>query len=268
MLCWCSTFDSDWIWLRTAAACSNLSCSAKPCIFVFEVGHHFGLAPAQEFAGVLDVDAVVLARDRRHARRAAAADLVQQAGPRAVRVDAVLAGAQHEHLLQDLHRLLHRPGARERPEVLALLVERTAVVGHARHVLAGDLQVGIRFIVAEQDVEARLERLDQVVFEDQRFGLAVRDRGLEPRDALDHHGDARAGQVLLEVARHALLQVARLADVQHRVVERRNSGTRPAGWAAWRRWPAPARADPASARQVRQERLRTFDYLVWLRRLA
>jgi hypothetical protein len=185
---------------------------------LFQVFQHLALAPAQELGRVVDVALVVFRRDQLDARAAAAADLVQQAGPRAVVEDAVLAGAQLEHLLQQLHRFLHRPGAREGTEVLVLLVQRAAVIGHARRVSAGDLQVGVRFIVAEQDVVARLERLDQVVFQDQRLGLAVRHRGLEARDLRHHHRDARARQILLEVARHAVLEVARLADVQDLVL--------------------------------------------------
>src|SRR5471032_639538 len=187
--------------------------------FLFQVGQHFALPAAQEARGVVDVDLVVLGRDQFHARRAAAADLVQQAGPGAVGVDAVLAGADQEHLLQNLHRLLDRPRIGEGSEVLVFFIHRAAIVDHARRVAAGDLQVGIRFIVAEQDVEARVLRLDQVVFQDQRLGLAVRDRGLQPRDALDHHGDAWAAEVFLEVVRDALLQVARLADVEQLVVD-------------------------------------------------
>jgi hypothetical protein len=183
-----------------------------------QVFQHLGLAPAQEFGGVVDVAPVVLGRDQVHAGPAAAADLVQQAGTRAVVEDAVLAGAQLEHLLQQLHRFLDRPGARERTEVLVLLVQRAAVIGHARGVAARDLQVGIGLIVAEQDVVARLEGLDQVVFQDQGLGLAVRDGGLQARDLRDHHRDARARQILLEVARHAVLQVARLADVEDLVL--------------------------------------------------
>ena len=56
----------------------------------------------------------------------------------------------------------------------------------------------------------------------------------------DHVADARAAVVLLEVAGDALLQVARLADVEHARRARRSSGRRRAGRAArpaglWRR---------------------------------
>ena len=184
---------------------------------LFQVRQHFALAPAQEARRVFHVVLVVFLADQVHARRAAAADLVQQARPRAVGVHAVLAGADEKNLLQDLHRFLDGPGTGERPEILVFLVHRAPVIHHARRIAIGDFQIRIRFIIAEQDVVARLQRLDQVVFQDQRFRLAVRDGRFQARDALDHHGDAGAGQVLLKIAGNALLQVARLAHVQHLV---------------------------------------------------
>ena len=179
------------------------------------VEHLLGVA-AQEALGIGHVARVVVGRDQADAGPRAAPDLVQQAGPRAVREHRVLAGAQAEHLLDQLDRLLHRPGARVGAEVAVLLVDRAAVVGHAREGCRHQLQVRVALVVAKQDVEARAQRLDQVVLEQQRLGLAAHHRGLQPRDALDHQADARAAVVLLEVARHALLQVARLADVEHR----------------------------------------------------
>jgi hypothetical protein len=79
---------------------------------------------------------------------------------------------------------------------------------------AGDLQVGVALVVAEQDVEARRQGLDEVVLEQQRFGLGAHDRGFQPRDARHHLPDARAAVVLVQVAGHALPEVARLAHVQ------------------------------------------------------
>jgi hypothetical protein len=48
---------------------------------------------------------------------------------------------------------------------------------------AGDLQVRVALVVAEQDVESRVQRLDEVVLEQQRLGLGAHHRGLQPRDA-------------------------------------------------------------------------------------
>src|SRR5882762_246219 len=56
----------------------------------------------------LDVFRVGGGGDVPHARRGAAPDLVERAGPRAVLEDRVLAGAQSEHPLQQLDALAHR----------------------------------------------------------------------------------------------------------------------------------------------------------------
>jgi hypothetical protein len=79
-----------------------------------------------------------------------------------------------------------------------------------------DLQVGVALVVAEQDVVARLERLDQVVLEQQRLGLGTHHGGLHAHDLRDHVADAGAAVALLEIVGNPLLQVARLAHVEHR----------------------------------------------------
>jgi hypothetical protein len=181
--------------------------------------HQLLLLALQEALGVGDVARVVLGRDVVDAGARAALDLVQQARPRPVGEHRVLAGAQVEHLLDQLDRVLHRPGGRKRAEVAVLLVDRAAVVGDARKAMRLDLEIGIALVVDEADVEARRQRLDQVVLEQQRLGFGAHHRRLHAADP-DHHvaGPDRAfaaGVALGEVARDALLEVACLADVEH-----------------------------------------------------
>jgi hypothetical protein len=83
---------------------------------------------------------------------------------------------------------------------------------------AGDLQIRIALVVAEQDVELGVQRLDEVVFQQQRLGLGAHHRGLHAGDLADHVADAGAAMVLGEVARYAPLQVARLAHIQQRAL--------------------------------------------------
>ena len=57
--------------------------------------------------------------------------------------------------------------------------------------------------------------LDQVVFEQQRFGFGIRKRDFDSRHALHH---CRGFWILMravKVTRYALLQVTRFADVNH-----------------------------------------------------
>ena len=82
-----------------------------------QVVHQFAAAPFEEQRGAAHACVVVAGRDQADAGRAATADLVLQAGPAAVPEDTVLAGAQLEHLLHQIHRLAHRARARIRAEV-------------------------------------------------------------------------------------------------------------------------------------------------------
>ena len=79
--------------------------------------------------------------------------------------------------------------------------------------MAGDLQVRIGLVVAKQDVVARLTGLDEIALEQQRLGFRAGDGGLERSDLPDHVRDPRTGEILLEIRRHPLLEVARLADI-------------------------------------------------------
>ena len=200
------------------------------------VRHHARLQGLQQFLGfapqqglsVRHIGRVGLGRDQIHARPGAALDLVQQAGPRSVGKHRVFASAQPEHFLQKLNALLHRPGAGVRAKVAVLFVHRPTVVRHARKDLpwrvasgpgrAGDLEVRVALVVAEQDVELGVQRLDQVVFQQQRLGLGAHHRGLHAHDLADHVANARAAMVLLEVARYPALEVERLAHVQQRIL--------------------------------------------------
>mmetsp|Transcript_44541 Transcript_44541/g.104556 ORF Transcript_44541/g.104556 Transcript_44541/m.104556 type:complete len:403 (-) Transcript_44541:1288-2496(-) len=189
-------------------------------------GHHLllqrrhdlvGLA-AKKALGAGHVAGVVPRLAGRHAGPGAALDLVQQAGTAAVVEDAVLAGAQLEDLLHQLDGFLHRPGAGKGAEVLMAPIHRAAVVAHPREGVVAELQIRVALVVPEQDVEARVQRLDQVVLKQQRLGLGAHHRRLQPGNARDHHADARASMVLLEVAGHATLQVLGLANVKHLVL--------------------------------------------------
>ena len=190
------------------------------------VPHHLDLQVAndllrftqQKALDVAHVAPIVGGADLAYAGARAAVDLVQQAGPRAVAENRVLAGAQLEQLLHQLDRLLDRPGVGIGPKVAVLAVDGTTKVGHPRIGVVDDLQVRVALVVAEQDVVARRQRLDEVVLQQQGLGLAAHHRGLEPGDARHHLANARAVMVALQVAGHAPLEAARLADIEHLIL--------------------------------------------------
>jgi hypothetical protein len=93
-------------------------------------------------------------------------------------------------------------------------VELAPMESQLRKLLARDADVRVALVVAEQDVVARLERLDQVVLEQQRLAFRTRHGRLDTRDLADHHRDPGLVRALLEVVRDPFPQVARLADVE------------------------------------------------------
>ncbi len=194
----------------------EFQCRTRLVHLRLELRQHLGRLSLQEQHRALHVVRVVGRGDEADAGRAATRDLVQHARARAVGEHRVLAGAQLEHLLQQRHSLAHRARARERAEVPVLAIELAAMEGELRKRFAGQADVRVALVVAEQDVVARLVRLDQVVLEQQRLAFGARDRRLDPRDLREHQRDPRLVRALLEIARHALLQVARLADVERR----------------------------------------------------
>ncbi len=179
------------------------------------------VAPTQEAAHLLDDRGVLVLFDAPHARRRAALDLVLQAGPGARREHAVGTGAQREGALQRVERAVDRSGRGERPEVLVAGLARAAVLGELRPFgVAADDDIGKRLVVAQQHVEARPEALDQVVLEQQRFGLAVGDREFHGRGRRHHPHQARREPGRLGIGRDPAAQRLRLADVENLAVGR------------------------------------------------
>jgi hypothetical protein len=92
--------------------------------------------------------------------------------------------------------------------------------GDARPVLVGQQYVGVALVVAQQHVVARRQRLDQLVFQQQRFGLGAGDGDVHPRHLRQHRQRARRLGRVAEIAAYTLAQRAGLADVQQAVVGR------------------------------------------------
>ena len=162
---------------------------------------------------MLHVAAVILLGNIVHAGCGAALDLVLQTRAGTVIEHGILAGAQTEHLLQQLDAFPHRHRVGERPVVAVVLLLRTTMERQPRIGIARQHDVGVGFVVAEQHVVARHQRLDEIVFQQQRLRLGACHSGFDARDLGNHQARARAGQILLEIGGNALLQVACLADI-------------------------------------------------------
>ena len=84
-----------------------------------------------------------------------------------------------------------------------------------RGVVGGEQDVGERLVVPHQHVEARPQALDQIGFQQQRFGLGAGDHEFHRRGLAHHPADAVGVEASLRVVGDALLQAARLADIEH-----------------------------------------------------
>ena len=199
-----------------ANPCCALECQRRRRLghLPLQVFEHLVRLALQEQRRVLHVLLIVGLADKPYAGAGAALNLVEHAWPRTIGKHAGLAGAQLKHLLQHADALAHRARTGKRPEVRVRFLQLTAMEAQLREAFAGQAQVRIALVIAEDDVVARLVRLDQVVLQQQRLGFRTRHRRLDPRHLRDHQRGARRVAGLLEIAGDALLQVARLAHIE------------------------------------------------------
>ena len=81
-------------------------------------------------------------------------------------------------------------------------------------VAGGQMNERKRLVVAQQHVVARHQALDQVAFEQQRFGLGRGADNLERCGLGDHAADAVRQSGRVRVVLHPAFQIARLADIE------------------------------------------------------
>ena len=199
---------------RMRAACSKSRRSAASSMCRASSAFTAWLLPPRKASASATSGLVGRRLDIADAGRRTALDLVQQAGPRAVGIDAVGAGAQQEGLLQRVDGAVHRTRRGEGAIVVALAVARTAMLGELRHrMVAGDEDVGKGLVVAQHHVEARLQLLDEIGFEQQCFGFGTGGDELHVAGERDHGRDAAGVVAEARVVRHAVPQVACLADI-------------------------------------------------------
>ena len=116
--------------------------------------------------------------------------------------------------VDEVDQAVREVGREERAEVGGAVLAQAAGDVDARVFFVGELDVGVGLVVAQQDVEARLVLLDQVVFEGEGFLFVV------DQDVVDVDGFADQGAgfdvaelVLGEVAADAVAQAFGFADV-------------------------------------------------------
>ena len=201
---------------RRRAAFSNSSAAEASAHLLGEPVADRPAAARQEVARLRRRAGVVVERDLAGAGPRAALDLVEKAGPGAVLVIAVGAGAQKKGALQRVHRAEHRAGAGEGAEIVALERAGAAVLDESRRRMGGaDQDIGKALVVAQHHVVARLQLLDEIGLEQQRLGLRLGGDEHHRAGLGDHPRDAGRLALGRHIGGDALLDRARLADIEH-----------------------------------------------------
>ena len=162
------------------------------------------VAAAQDRERALDVLGVGLGRDLADAGRAAAADLVVEAGPLALQELAVAARAQRVERAEEGEGAPHRLRGREGPEVRRAVLRDPPDEAQARERVRAvhpDDEVGL--VVLQPQVVGRLVLLDPRVLEDQGLRGGLRGDDLHVDGAPDEEPHERPGVAPRDVGPHA-----------------------------------------------------------------
>ena len=115
--------------------------------------------------------------------------------------------------MQQAQRFTHRIAVGERAKVFAFGMLCATVHRQPRMGITAKENVGIRFIVAQQYVIARLIELDVVMLKQQRFGFGVGNGDIDVLDIADQRFGFAAADLGAEVAGETLLQVFGFAHI-------------------------------------------------------
>src|SRR6202044_3363848 len=87
---------------------------------------------------------------------------------------------------------------------------------YARKTLAGQLDIRVSFVVAQENVVARLPLFDEIVFERERFFFIIDVDVIDSPRLADQRSGLDVGQpVVIEITADAAAQIFGFADVQH-----------------------------------------------------
>ena len=84
-----------------------------------------------------------------------------------------------------------------------------------RPVIVGNDDIGKALVVAQQHIEARAQSLDEIGFQQQRFGFRMRAHEFHCRCFADHAGNAVGMAAHLGIGSNSLFQALCLADIKN-----------------------------------------------------
>ena len=183
--------------------------------------HDFVGSAGKEQHYFVDHRAVVMLRLGENAGRLTAFDVVIEARSLGHLCRHVVVAASHgEDLLHHIERAPHRADIGVGTEITGPIVFQPPRHENPRkRLLNRDLDVGIRLVIAQRDVEAGLVLLYEIRFENERVGLGGNDDRLEVADQSDQVPGLYALELVVgEVAAHPRAQALRFSYVKGRTV--------------------------------------------------
>src|ERR1019366_6722142 len=134
------------------------------------IARQIGVAALQKEADVVDGGGVgVVGSESLDAGPQAAVNMELQAGVGVKTGEVYLAGGDPEVAVDEVHQAVRQVGGEVGAEVGGAVLAQSPGHVDARVLFVGQLDVGESLVVAQQDVEARLVLLDEVVFEGEGF---------------------------------------------------------------------------------------------------
>src|SRR5690606_6775148 len=121
-------------------------------------------APFEEHHRMTHVLSIFLDIHQPHAGRLATLDLVLQARSGSIAVEAVFTLTNEKGLLQQAQAFADRTGTRIRAEVASRFLFRAAMNTQTREITAGEEDIRIGFIVAQEDVVGGAPLFDKRLF--------------------------------------------------------------------------------------------------------
>ncbi len=169
----------------------------------------------QEHPHIADCLRIGLVRGQTdYARTQAPVNVVLQAR-RLVYAAKVYGTRRHlEKPMDEVDQPVRQISRKIRPVIGAAVLSQTARHVYSRILFSGQLDVRVCFVIAQQDVVARLVLLDEIVLERERFFVVVDlDKIDVPRLADQRSGFGVGQPVLVEIASDARAKALRFADI-------------------------------------------------------
>jgi hypothetical protein len=141
-------------------------------------------------------------------------NVIEKAKPLRLIRDLNVALPEQKIAMDEIQRLFCKGGRDERSKVGGSVFPDSANnVGARKILLNRQLYVGMRFVIAKQDVVARLIFFDEVVFEQESFEGRICDDEVDLRGFGKHPVGKWAAWSIMEVRAHALAKGIGFSDI-------------------------------------------------------